>query len=262
MRSLFNRAIVRPPAANFGEGLTTSGLGPPDHATALAQHAAYCRALESCGLELARLAPDPAHPDSTFVEDTAVVWERNGILARPGAASRRGEVTEIGRALKRFLPALAQVAPPGTLDGGDVCETDGLVLIGISSRTNDEGARQLAVALAHDGIESAAIDARAIPGLLHLKSGLSWLGDGRVAVVEAMSAHPALARFERVVVDRDEQYAANCVRVNDRVLVVASFPRFEAALLQKGYAPLPLEMSEFRKMDGGLSCLSLRFVTP
>ena len=99
----FDRALVRPPAANFAEGLTTAGLGAPDVARALEQHAEYCRVLERCGLALTRLDPDPRHPDSTFVEDTAVVVGERALLTRPGAPSRMGEVTAVAPALAREL---------------------------------------------------------------------------------------------------------------------------------------------------------------
>jgi dimethylargininase len=254
----FDRAIVRPPAASFAQGITSSGLGPPALARALVQHADYCAALEAAGLALVRLAPDASHPDSTFVEDTAVATERGVVLARPGAPSRRGETASIALACERLGIACAAIEPPGTLDGGDVCEADGDFLVGISERTNGEGARQLAAILAGWGYSAATIDVRPVPRLLHLKTGLSDLGDGRLAAIAPLLVHPALANFDLVPVDDDEAYAANCVRVNDRVLVAAGCPKFAARLAALGLALVPLEMSEYRKMDGGLSCLSLR----
>lgn len=260
MSFLFDRALVRPPAANFAAGLTTAGLGAPDVGRALAQHAEYCRALERCGLAVTRLEPDPRHPDSTFVEDTALVVGSRALLTRPGAPSRAGEVDAIAPALTRAMGGapLARVVAPGTLDAGDLCETDGLLLAGRSARTNDDGIRQLAAWLTPAGLPVAVIDIREVPGLLHLKSGLSWLGEGRLAVIDALADQPALAGFRRVRVEPDEAYAANCVRVNGRVLIAAGHPRFAAALAALGYAVELVEMSEFRKMDGGLSCLSLR----
>jgi dimethylargininase len=257
----FDHAIVRPPGRTFAGGLTTVDLGAPDLTRALAQHAAYCDALEQCGLTLIRLPADDAFPDSTFVEDTALLFGRHAVLTRPGAASRSGEVAAIAPALGRFFPAPDRVEAPGTLDGGDVCETDRLVLIGLSERTNAEGARQLARLLEREGVPAVPIDIRGVAGILHLKSGLSWLGDGRVAVIDALAGHPALAGFELVRVAPEEAYAANCLRINDRLLIAAGFPRFEAALRERGYDVWPLEMSEFAKMDGGLTCLSLRFAT-
>jgi dimethylargininase len=255
----FDRALVRPPAPNFAAGLTQAGLGAPDFARALAQHAAYCAALARAGLTPIELAPDPAFPDSTFVEDTAVVTARGAVVTRPGAASRAGETAAIAEALARLGVGTAHLTPPGHVDGGDICELEGRFLIGLSSRTDESGARQLAARLAEWGYSAETVDVRGLgPALLHLKSGLSDLGDGRVAVVRELADHPALAAWERVVVDPGEGYAANCVRVNDRVLVAKGFPRLAATLDRLGYRLEPLEMSEFRKMDGGLSCLSLR----
>jgi len=256
---LFRNAIVRPPSPNFGDGHTTVDLGAPDHALALLQHEAYCAALERCGLELTRLPADPRHPDSTFVEDTAVLAGGRVILTRPGAASRKGEVAGIRETLARFHDRLEAIEEPGTLDGGDVCEADGHVFIGLSHRTNEEGARQLAAFLADAGMTSATIDVRAIPGILHLKSGLAYVGRGRVVAIEALAADPAFDRYQVLTVDPHENYAANCVLVGDRILIPSEHPRTLAALERLGLEPIALDASEFRKMDGGLSCLSLRF---
>ena len=255
----FTRALVRPPAATFAAGITTSGLGPPDLALALEQHEAYCRALERLGLTLVRLPPDPEFPDSTFVEDAAVVTSRGAILTRPGAASRAGEVTSLGPALGRWFPGLGAIAAPGTVDGGDVCDAGHHFFIGLSERTSAEGAAQLAAWLARQGFGSSVIDIGAMPGLLHLKTGLSWLGGRRLLAAGGLVGHPALQGWEVVRVPEGEEYAANCVAVNDGVLVPRGFPSTAALLAGLEYDPVPLEMSEFRKMDGGLSCLSLRW---
>src|SRR2546426_7281213 len=145
---MLTKAIVRPPAPNFSEGLTRANLGAPNYERALSQHEAYCVVLERCGLTLTRLEPDPLHPDSTFVEDTAVLTERCAILARPGAPSRAGEVASIGNALTNFYSSVLSIQPPGTLDGGDICEASNHFFIGISERTNEAGAQQLADLLA------------------------------------------------------------------------------------------------------------------
>lgn len=251
-------AIVRPPGSSFAAGITTAGLGPPDLELALAQHLAYCAALVECGVQVERLPADDRFPDSTFIEDTAVLARGRAVLTRPGAESRRDEVAGAAEALGRRFSRLESIASPGTLDGGDICETSTCVLIGISERTNPHGAAALARLLAAIGIESRRLDVRG-SGLLHLKSGLTDLGDGRLLVSRQLSGREELAGFETVEVDAGEEYAANGVRVNERVLIAAGFPRIAATLRRLGYAPLPLEMSEFRKMDGGLSCLSLRF---
>jgi dimethylargininase len=282
---MFTRAIVCPPAPNFSQGLTSSGLGAPDYERALKQHQAYCATLEQCGLTLTRLEANPDYPDSTFVEDTAVLVEvqdedttqseRQAILSRPGAPSRAGEVVTIRKRLNDVFPALFSIQSPGTLDGGDVCQAANHFFIGISERTNETGAQQLAELLAPRGYASSFVDIRTsgtgvppvnhAPGagatseLLHLKSGLSYLGDNRLAVTDALAERPEFAGYDLIRVPAGEEYAANCIRVNDQVLVAAGHPGFERKLRELGYQTIALEMSEFQKMDGGLSCLSLRF---
>jgi len=255
---MFTRAIVRPPSANFAAGLTHAGLGKPDLARAKEQHARYCAALEQCGLALTHL-PDDEHPDSTFVEDTAVVTERAAILTNPGAPSRRGEVAAIAAALPAFFTRIHRIAMPGTLDGGDVCQADDHFFIGLSERTNDNGARQLAEFLSQEGYGSSVVDIGGVHGLLHLKSGISWLGDGRLVLIEALAGRAEFQGYDIVRVAPEEEYAANFLRLGDHVVVSAGHPRFEARVRGFGYPVIALDMSEFRKMDGALSCLSLRF---
>jgi dimethylargininase len=256
---MFTRAIVRPPAANFAEGLTTADLGAPNHQLALRQHEAYCTALEQCGLALTRLAPDPNFPDSTFVEDSAVLTEHGVILTRPGAPSRAGEVASIRKALAEFFSSLNEIHSTGTLDGGDVCDAGNHSFIGISERTNEAGAKQLGKLLARFDYTSSLVDIRGLKSILHLKSGIAFLGDNRLTVIEALADRPEFRGYDLVRVDSDEEYAANCVRINERVLVAAGYPKFEAELHARGYETMALDISEFQKMDGGLSCLSLRF---
>ena len=255
----FRRAIVRPPAPTLAKGLTTVDLGAPDLARARKQHTAYCEALERCGLTITVLPEDAAHPDSTFVEDTAILSPGQAILTRPGAPSRRGEVGAIESSLTRLDRRLRWITPPGTLDGGDVCEAGGRFLIGISQRTNAEGARQLTSFLAEEDFPTSTIDIRDVPGILHLKSGIASIGHGRVVAIEALREHPELRAYEIVTVENQEAYAANCVLVNGTLIMPAGYPRLEATFVRLGYEIEALSMSEFEKLDGGLSCLSLRF---
>lgn len=256
---MLRRAIVRPPAENFADGLTTVDLGEPEFGRALEQHERYCEALVSCGLALTRLRPDPLYPDSTFVEDTALIAGDAPILTRPGAPSREGEIVDMEPVLQRFFPALRRIQPPGTVDGGDVCEAGAHWFIGVSARTNEEGARELADLLAADGFTSSQVDIRGVAGILHLKSGIAHLSGRRLVVIDSLASDRAFAGWEIVRVDPGEEYAANCVPVNDRLLFPKGFPRLEERLRGLGYRPLVLDVSEYRKMDGGLSCLSLRF---
>ena len=256
---MFRHAIVRKPGDNFVDGLTSAELGKPSVPEARTQHEAYCQALESCGLGLVRLPADLQHPDSTFVEDTAILTSRSAILTRPGAASRQGEVAGIREAIGRFYSSIHQIAAPGTLDGGDVCEAGPHFFIGISHRTNEEGARQLSQWLIADGFTSSTIDIRDMNSILHLKSGIAYLDKNDLVVMEELAGRKEFSGYNLLSVTSTESYACNCMLVNDRVLMPAGSPRLQETLSLRGYKPLPLEMSEFRKMDGGLSCLSLRF---
>lgn len=256
---MFTHAIVRPPGANYATGLTTMDLGAPNYPRALQQHEAYCEALEEFGLALTRLEADERYPDSTFVEDTAVVTKQGAALTLPGAVSRVGEVESIAAALSPFYSELHSIDQPGTIDGGDVCEAENHFFIGISQRTNEAGAQQLAAWLASFGFTSSFVDIRGVKNILHLKSGLAYLGDNRLALIDALADHNEFRGYDHVRVTAGEEYAANCVRVNDRVLVAAGYPSFAGTLRELGYKPIALEMTEFQKMDGGLSCLSLRF---
>jgi dimethylargininase len=256
---MFRHAIVRPPAQNFADGLTTVDLGKPDFLLTMAQHRAYCSALEECGLQLHWLPPDPLHPDSTFVEDTAILTERGAILCSPGAPTRAGEVAGVSEAIRGFYRGVKEIKSPGTVDGGDICEAGSHFFIGISQRTNEEGARQLAELLAVDGYTSSMVDIRGMNTILHLKSGITFLDQNRLVVMNELAGREEFKDCDKIVVPTEESYACNCVLVNDRVLVPAGFPNLAKQLAEAGYEPVPLDMSEFRKMDGGLSCLSLRF---
>jgi dimethylargininase len=256
---MFKHAIVRPPAANFAQGLTTVDLGKPQFAKALDQHQRYCAMLQSCGLELTRLEADASFPDSTFVEDTAILTPNAAILMRPGAASREGEVVGIERALRRVYARFHSIVAPGTVDGGDVCAADGHYFIGISERTNAQGAKQLGAILSQEGFTSSVVDIRSVTGILHLKSGLSHLGDRRLLALPTLAANAAFVGYQIVPVPAQESYAANILRINGHTLISAGFPQVEILLRDLGYATSALEVSEFRKMDGSLTCLSLLF---
>lgn len=255
----FRTAIVRKPGSNFARGLTTFKGPPPIYEKTLQQHDDYCTALERCGLQVVRLSPDLVYPDSTFVEDTAVLTHDFAVITRPGAQSRMGEVDSIRGSLMRFFHEIREIKDPGTVDGGDVCQVEGHFFIGMSQRTNEEGARQLGRLLAERGYTSSLIDIRPIKDILHLKSEMAWLGEDKLAVSQALAGFRDFCKYELIFVEAEESYAANCVRVNENVLIPAGFPKFAAALARLGQKPVPVEISEFRKMDGGLSCLSLRF---
>lgn len=256
---MLESAIVRPPAATYADGLSSAALGPPDLALARAQHDRYCAALERCGLAVTRLEPADAFPDSTFVEDTAVLTSHGAILTRPGAPSRLGEVDLIEPVLRERFATVDRIEAPGTVDAGDVCEAGDRYFIGVSERTNEHGANHLAEILARHGYGSVLIDIREVPGILHLKTGVTSLGDGRITLIDTLAGREEFAGYEVVRVHPRENYAANCLRINRHLVIAAGFPLLEQAVRAFGLPVIALEMTEFRKMDGSLTCLSLRY---
>jgi dimethylargininase len=252
---MFTRAIVRKPAHTYANGITTSNLGKPDFELVKKQHEAYCEALIKCGLELTVLDPDPNFPDSCFVEDTAVVTKDFGIITRPGDQRRLGEEIEIKKVLEPLLK-LHYIEEPGTLDGGDIMQADKKFYVGLSNRTNLSGSKQLKEILA-----SYNYDVYSIPvcNILHFKTGVNYLGENNLILHHEFCSKDDFKIYNQIIVDSNEEYAANSLRVNDFVLVPKGFPKIKSRIQELGYKIIELEMSEFQKMDGGLSCLSLRF---
>ena len=256
---MFTKAIVRSPCANFASGLTSVDLGTPDVERALRQHDAYCEALESCGLDVIRLPADAQCPDSTFVEDTALLTARGAVLTRPGADSRRAEVESIAPVVREYFSNVYSIEEPGTLDAGDVCEAGEHFFIGISRRTNEHGAKQLATMLDSFGYTASLIDIRGVSNILHLKSGMAYLSERRLVVTEALRNVREFSGYDLICLNSTDEYAANCLSLNGRILTASGFRSVQGELELLGYPVICLDMSEFQKMDGGLSCLSLRF---
>lgn len=253
---MFTRAIVRKPASTFAEGLTTAELGKPDLDRAREQHAAYAEELRRRGLDVTVLEADDRFPDSTFVEDAAVVTARGAVIARPGAPTRRGETRAVAAALKKLCEPIARIQSPGTVDGGDVMQVEDQFYVGLSARTNKSGARQLLNILREWGYGGEMVP---MAEMLHLKTGVAYLGGGWLLLTGELIKASAFRRFDIIAVPAGEAYAANCIRVNDRVLIPQGFPLTRNAVERAGFDTVALDVSEFRKMDGGLSCLSLRF---
>lgn len=255
MQPTFTHAIVRKPGSNFGEGLTTSGLGAPDFERMMVQHAEYVRSLEEAGLTVTMLAPEPDFPDAHFVEDVAVVTSDVAVITNPGAPSRRGEERTVEPVLAEYRP-VSRIQPPGTLDGGDVLMVGSHFFIGISERTNPAGADQLGSILERFGATWTAVD---VGKGLHLKSGVNHAGGDALLLTEAFSRMEAFAGYDRIVLDPQEAYAGNSLWVNDRLLVPSGFPGTLEKLEKAGLPIRVLDVSEVQKMDGGLTCLSIRF---
>jgi dimethylargininase len=253
---MFTRGIVRKLSKNFQDGLTNSDLGKPDYSKALKQHSSYINALKKCGMEIITLPADERFPDSTFVEDTAVVNEDLSIIASLGAASRRGEERKIKTVLEKYFDNVESIKNPGTLEGGDVLKIENKYFIGLSSRTNKEGAKQFKNIVKKYGYSCSIIP---LINFLHLKTGVAYIGDNNLIVSGELVDNPIFKDYNLIKVGEDENYASNCITVNNYVLIAKGFKKIRNTIISLGYKILEIDVSEFRKMDGGLSCLSLRF---
>lgn len=253
---MFKNAIVRKPCPEMIGGLSSASLGRPDYNMALEQHSQYVDALQSCGLDVLKLEADSQFPDSVFVEDVALCTSSCAIVTNPGAPSRKGEKLKIKAILQGFYKHVESIEPPGSLDAGDVMMVGMHYFIGISQRTNIQGANQLIEILERYGMTGSTVP---LKEMLHLKSGLSYLEQNKLLISGEFMNHPAFADFQKIEVVPDEAYAANSLWVNSTVLVPAGYPITRDKIEQAGYTTLSLDVSEFRKLDGGLSCLSLRF---
>jgi dimethylargininase len=255
MDPYFTTAITRTPGKNVAQGLTTSDLGAPDYELILRQHHSYIDTLKSIGLEVIILDEQQAYPDAHFVEDTAVVTPDVAVIARPGAPARQGEENTVAPVLGRYRKT-ACIAAPGTLDGGDVLMAGNHFFIGLSERTNESGARQLGKFLEKYGHTWETVQ---VGAGLHLKSSINYLGKNTLIVTEEFANKEVLKKYDKITVDACEEYAANTLWINDHLITPAGFPVTRSKLDAAGMKVIELDMSEVRKMDGGLTCLSLRF---
>ncbi len=252
---MFTHAIARQPGENFAQGLTTSNLGTPSYELLLKQHRAYVETLRSLGLELVLLEAQPDYPDAHFVEDTAVVTPDVAVITNPGARARQGEEDSIEPVLARYRPTV-RIQPPGTVDGGDVLMVGAHFFIGVSERTNQEGAEQLGRILQEHGATWTAVP---VDAGLHLKSGVNYVGKNTLLLTEEFAAMDAFGGYERIILDQAEEYAGNTLLINACLIMPQGFPATRKKLETLGLAIIELDVSEVRKMDGGLTCLSLRF---
>jgi len=237
-------------------GLTNANLGIPDYAKALHQHEVYVQALIDCGLRVTELELDEKYPDSTFVEDSALLTPRCAIIMNPGAISRRGEIINMKREIKNFFTDIEEVHSPGTVEGGDIMMVGNHHYIGLSDRTNIDGAEQVIHLLQTYGLTASVVD---LKNVLHLKTGLAYLENNQLVATGEFLSNPVCKRFNIIEISDDEAYAANCIWINDKVLVPQGYPGAMQKIEEMGYTIIEVDVSEFRKLDGGLSCLSLRF---
>lgn len=248
------RAIVRPPSAAISRcALSFLERQPIDFARALEQHAAYVGALRAAGADVRTLPPQDDLPDAAFVEDTAVVVDECAVITRPGIESRRPETATVAAALAEVRP-LVSIHQPGTIEGGDVLQVGRTLFAGQTPRTNAEGTRQLAAALAPYGYDVIAVTPA---GCLHLKSAVTCIGTETVLVNPEWIDIDVFSRWRCVPVAPEEPFGANALLVGGVVHVTASAPLTRRKLDALGFTTAALDTSEFEKAEAALTCLSL-----
>lgn len=254
---MFTNIIARRPGKSLIDGITGyADYGKPDYDLALHQHDKYLEALEKCGVAMEVLEADEEYPDSCFVEDVAVMTGKFALITNPGAPSRNGEKDRIAGTIEKYRKNLEFITAPGTLEGGDVMMVGDHFYIGLSKRTNEEGARQFVAFLEKYGYSGSTVP---VQGILHLKTGMSYQENNNLLITEQYYNNPEFRTFNRILVDPKDHYSSNCIWLNGHVIVPEGFEKTGDRLARLGYEIHLVGMSEFMKLDGGLSCLSLRF---
>ena len=249
----FQRALVRRPGSSYLRCISSHPLKKTlSHIQALKQHSNYCEVLETLNLEIIQLTPNEKYPDSCFVEDNAVIHNDKAFITRMAAKSRRGEEIEIEEVLVDYLE-VKRAVPPATIEGGDVIHLQDRLICGVTQRTNNVGIEQMKEWL------NVEIDACVDPNIIHLKSYVTYLGNNTVLMTKAYMDHPVFNKFVALIVPKTESYAANSLTINDTVLIPKGFPKTLAMIRNANFDVIPIEMSEFQKCEGSLTCLSLLF---
>lgn len=253
----FSHAVTRSPGASVVDGLRAVDGGPPDLALFRRHHDAYVEALASTGADVVRLAPLEAYPDSVFVEDVALCLPQVAIVLRPGAPSRRGEASHIVAALARFYDDVVMLDGAGSIEGGDILMTEREVLVGTSARTDADGIAALRRCLADWGQVVRAVQTP--PDVLHFKTDCALLDEETILATPRLAATGCFDGYDVVLTAEGEAASANAVRFNGIVVMPGGFPRTAGELARRGYDVREIGNTEAAKLDGGMSCLSLRF---
>lgn len=254
----FTHAITRTPSASITQGLRAVDTGSPDLALMQAHHATYIATLRDTGATVVELPPLDAFPDSVFVEDTALCLPQGAVVMRPGAPSRLGEAAEMAPHLKAlYTQVVAITGADSFIEGGDILVTETEILVGRSARTNAAGIAELTRLTAPWGHKVREVHTP--PGVLHFKTDCSLLSADTILSTRRLSASGCFAGYKVIDVPEGEEAAANTIRFNDLVLIPAGFPKTRDAIAAAGFTTRKIGNSECAKLDGGMSCLSLRF---
>lgn len=245
-------ALVSLPAANFADGIKGEELGDPDYKLALYQHKSYCDLLQSVGITIEYVVHKSNLPDGCFVEDIAIVIGDLAIITNP-TRTRKPERAAVAKKLSAFVKVV-EPKWPGGIDGGDVLQIGKHFYVGLTERTTQPAFELFAEVVMSQGYSASL---HAVPtGTLHFKTGATYLGNGFVVAIKPM-AGIFLDDFEVLVVPEQEAYSANCLLVNDKLIIPKGYNLSKKQMLDQGLHLIEADMSEFKKMNGGLTCLSI-----
>ena len=253
----FTRAITRLPARSIVDGLRAEDTGDPDYEQMLLDHAHYVSTLKEAGASVTELPALEAYPDALFVEDVALCLPEVAILMCPGAATRRGEVGEMEPTLRDFYKEVRSIQGSGFIEGGDILTTASEILVGRSARTDAAGIEELARIVSDWGYRVREVDTP--EGVLHFKTDCSLLDSETILSTRRLDASGCFEGYRVIHTCDGEEAAANSIRYNQLVIMPAGFPRTLERLQADGYDVREINNSECAKLDGGMSCLSLRF---
>jgi dimethylargininase len=253
----FTHAISRLPGNSVAKGIRVSGKSDPDPEVFSKQHKSYIQALATAGVEPIVLPKLEEFPDSVFVEDAALCFDGSVVLLRPGAESRIGEAAALEPYLQETFDSVIKFQGTGRVDGGDILLTDSHALIGLSERTDIDGINGIKSALEAHGYGIRIVKTPA--GVLHFKSDCGLLDSKTIFSTKRLASSGCFDGYTVIEVPDHEEAAANLIRVNDYVILRSGFPKSTALLEQRGYETITVGVDEAAKIDGGLSCLSLRF---
>ena len=253
----FTHAILRKPGASIANGLRAEDQGNPSHKRFLEDHEAYAAALVDAGAEITVLEPAEDLPDSVFVEDAALCLQEGAIIMRPGAPSRLAEADLMAPHLEKHYGTVERIQGPGFIEGGDILVTEREILVGRSARTDAAGVEELRSIVSKWGY--ALREVHTPPGVLHFKTDCSLLDDETILATERLDASACFEGYRVIHTALGEEAAANAIRFNGVVLLPAGFPKTAQKLEGAGYSIRQIGNTEAAKVDGGMSCLSLRF---
>jgi dimethylargininase len=251
---LFDSTFVRPPPNSYGECVSANPhSGEIDVTLAKAQHRHYCSILKESGIEVIALPPLENFPDSVFIQDSALLGSRDSVIGRFGETRRRGEENALVDDLKQSAPIgrLSWIIEPATLEGGDIVVTEKDLFVGESKRTNAAGIQQLAHVLTAMNIKSVKTE------LVHLLCGCAYLNNNTMIIAPELVNTKSFPGFKFISIPKEDTYAADALYLGEgQVLIPSGCATANAKLKEGGYRPIEVDISEFWKGDGGVTCLN------